>query len=355
MQDIRELGLGWAWFMNDLRAFLPAWQEMELASPSQDEPVTQIEADVPIEPLALQADAANLDLELQVYERPLAVTPFGAPEVVPDWQDTHAMHAFLGDRCLGHWIRTDLGVRTFQGLGRNGPTREQVVRRITRDLHTRRVLEDLLCDSHRQVPLHRQCRPDCGPTMSHSRDIQTTFVYRLFPRFHGPDVLPLGLRPSRVPSGGGGSATFSKFASLSMLEDTSVRSILGSRTLSIMRQFVADVEKDYEEESGVGISELNVKEGHQVKDTRTDLRHATLNKEAIKALRKLIEDFEDQLQCQSEVCEDVTSEEGQEEDPPQELAIILLFYSKMKKMMRFPRQRNRNFICAMIGFSQRLQ
>ena len=108
VQDIRELGLGWAWFMNDLRAFLPAWQEMELASPSQDEPVTQIEADVPIEPLALQADATNLDLELQVYEGPLAITPFGVPEVVPDWQDTHAMHAFLGDRCqcLGQWIRT---------------------------------------------------------------------------------------------------------------------------------------------------------------------------------------------------------------------------------------------------------
>ena len=34
VQDIRELGLGWAWFVNDLRAFLPAWQEMELASPS---------------------------------------------------------------------------------------------------------------------------------------------------------------------------------------------------------------------------------------------------------------------------------------------------------------------------------
>ena len=63
MQDIRELGLGWAWFMNDLRAFLPAWQEMELASPSTEEPVAQIEADVPIEPLALQADATNLDLD----------------------------------------------------------------------------------------------------------------------------------------------------------------------------------------------------------------------------------------------------------------------------------------------------
>ena len=34
VQDIRELGLGWAWFVNDLRAFLPAWQDMELASPS---------------------------------------------------------------------------------------------------------------------------------------------------------------------------------------------------------------------------------------------------------------------------------------------------------------------------------
>ena len=31
-----------------------------------------------------------------------------------------------------------LGVRTFQGVGRNGPTREQVVRRITKDLRTRR-------------------------------------------------------------------------------------------------------------------------------------------------------------------------------------------------------------------------
>ena len=276
---------------------------------------------LPIEPLTLQADATNLDLDLQVYERPLAVTPFGAPEVVPDWKDTHAMHVFLGDRCLGQWVRTDLGVRTFQGLGKNGPTREQVVRRITKDLHARRVLEDLLCDSHLQVPLHRKCLPDCGPALSHSRDIQTTFVYRLFPRFHGPDVLPLGLRSSRFPSGGGGSASFSKFASLSMLEDTSVRSTLGSRTLSIMRQFVADVEKDYEEESGTGISELNAKESHQVKDTRPELRHATLNKNAIKALRKLIEDFEDQLQCQSEECEDVTSDEGQEEVPPQGLAI----------------------------------
>ena len=51
LQDIRELGLGWAWFfVKALRAFLPAWQDMELSSPSLEEPVTQIAADVPLNP-----------------------------------------------------------------------------------------------------------------------------------------------------------------------------------------------------------------------------------------------------------------------------------------------------------------
>ena len=142
VQDIRELGLGRAWFVNDLRAFLPAWQEMELASPSPEEPVTQIEADVPIEPLALHADAMDLELDLHSYERPLAVSPFGTPELAPDWQETHAMSLSLR-KCpeLGKWIRTGLGVRAYQGLGKNSPSREQVVRRITRDLHTYRLIE----------------------------------------------------------------------------------------------------------------------------------------------------------------------------------------------------------------------
>ena len=41
LQDL-EVPTGWAWFVNDLRAFLPAWQDMELATPSTEEPVTQI-------------------------------------------------------------------------------------------------------------------------------------------------------------------------------------------------------------------------------------------------------------------------------------------------------------------------
>ena len=130
------------------------------------------------------------------------------------------MHALTHHSSLGKWIRTDLGVRTFQGLGKNSPTREQVVRRITRDLHTKHILEFLTCDSHLQVPLHRKCLPDCGPTSCHTRDIDTTFVYRLIPRLSDPLAPHEDLPPSRLPSGGG-SASFSKI-------DTSVRSTLGT-------------------------------------------------------------------------------------------------------------------------------
>ena len=289
VQDVRELGLGWAWFVNDLRAFLPAWQEMELASPSPEEPVTQIEAGLPIEPLALLADATNLDLDLHAYERPLAVAPFGTPEVVPDWQDTHAMHALTHHSSFGKWIRTDLGVRTFQGLGKNSPTREQVVRRVTRDLHTKHILEDLTCDSHLQVPLHRKCLPACGPTSCHTRDIETTFVYRLLPRLSDSSVPHVDPPPSRLSfgGGGGGSASFSKI-------DTSVRSTLGTQALLSMRQLLEDANKESEKETGTCDSELDVK------DTRADAEDLKApNKEAIMALRILSEDFEDRIQYQT--------------------------------------------------------
>ena len=55
----------------------PAWQDMELASPYREEPVTQIDADVPIAPISLQAEHVDLELDLHSYERPLAVSPFG--------------------------------------------------------------------------------------------------------------------------------------------------------------------------------------------------------------------------------------------------------------------------------------
>ena len=142
VQDIRELGLGWAWFVNYLRTFLPAWQDMELASPSPEEPVTQIEADV--------------------------------RRACPS------------------------------GPGKNSPAREQAVRRITRDLHTQCLLEVLNCESLSQAPLHRKCLPECSPSTSHTRDIETTFVYRLLPRLTGSMPSLLDFPPSHLPSRGRG-------------------------------------------------------------------------------------------------------------------------------------------------------
>ena len=92
-----------------------------------------------------------------------------------------------------------------------------------------------------------------------------------------------------------------------------------------------------------------------MKGTRPDMRHATLNKEAIKALRKLIEDFEDQLQCQSEVGEDVTSEEGQEEEPPQELAINSTVLVQDEENDEVSLSKEPQLYVCDDGFSQRLQ
>ena len=128
---------------------------MELASPFPEEHITQIDAEVPLEPLSLQADNTDLELDLHSYERPLAVSPCGTIEHVPDWNDTHEMslearsHAQLG---------------TFQGLGRNSPSQEQVVRRITRDLHTHLFIESLDCELNPKATLHHRCLLDVGTT-----------------------------------------------------------------------------------------------------------------------------------------------------------------------------------------------
>ena len=66
-----------------------------------------------------------------------------------------------------------------------------------------------------------------------------------------------------------------------------------------------------------------------VKDTRPEYKcdvssqqgRRTLNKDAIKTLRRLLEDFESQLQCQNEGCDDSTSDEEQEGEPSQEMAV----------------------------------
>ena len=52
--------------MNDLRVFLHAWQDMELASPA--ELVCQIETDVALEPIPAEGEVAEMGLALIVMQ-----------------------------------------------------------------------------------------------------------------------------------------------------------------------------------------------------------------------------------------------------------------------------------------------
>ena len=72
-----------------------------------------------------------------------------------------------------------------------------------------------------------------------------------------------------------------------------------------------------------------------------------MNKDAIKALRKLIEDFEDQLQCQNEGSDDSTSEEGRDREPPQEMAVnsTALFPSDEESDVFLPPKEPQLYLC----------
>ena len=96
-----------------------------------------------------------------------------------------------------------------------------------------------------------------------------------------------------------------------------------------MRQFLEDAEKESVKETGTCGSELNVKDtkGDSEEVASNKMQNAddedseVLNKEAIMALRMLLEDFEDRVQYQDEEKEDNTSEE--EESSHQEPVIHL--------------------------------
>ena len=112
---------------------------------------------------------------------------------------------------------------------------------------------------------------------------------------------------------GGGSTSFSKIG-------TSVRSILGTQTLLSMRQFIEDAEK----EQGAHDTELEVMRSPEAEQKKS------AQQEAIHALRMLFEDFEAQIQWQTEVDEESASEsqdellvENQAADPLTSFASIL--------------------------------
>ena len=186
------------------------------------------------------------------------------------------MSAYVPPSHLGRWIRTDLGVRTFQGLGKNAPLREQVVRRLTKDAHTYQILESLPCDIHLQVPLHRRCLPGCGP--------QT-----LSPSLSSPS-LSLLLRGS----------PFSQFSA----DDVSEKSTFGTQTLLAMQKFLDEVESRSQQESSqqeMSCSQMTKKdtneenaEGKEEDLVEDEHRQTEVEKRVIRAFRTLLHGCEEQ-------------------------------------------------------------
>ena len=84
--------------------------------------------------------------------------------------------------------------------------------------------------------------------------------------------------------------------------DTSVRSMIGTQTLLSMRQFIEDAEK----EKGSPDAELEVKDSSELEQKKNAQR------EGIKALRMLFEDFEAQMKWQNEVDEGSSSDSQEE-------------------------------------------
>ena len=249
------------------------------------------------------------------------------------------MSAYVPPSQLGHWIRTDLGVRTFQGLGKNAPLRAQVVRRLTQDVHTHQILESLPCELHLQVPLHRRCLPGCGPQTSATRDIQTTFVYRLQPSLLIPCATSKELSPAPFPSGGGGflvpfsvffvsvsfvaveGPPFSQFTADGASED----STFGTQTLLAMRKFLDEAElRSHQRKSCNQMTKKDTNEGSTeckgedlAEDGHEDLaedghRQTEVEKEVIRAFRTLLHGCEEQW-CYATQQDSVSSESEAEE------------------------------------------
>ena len=241
------------------------------------------------------------------------------------------MSVYVPPSHLGTWIRTDLGVRTFQGLGKNAPLRAQVVRRLTQDAHTNQILESLPCEPHLQVPLHRRCLPGCSPKTCATRDIQTTFVYRLHPSLLLPNATSRERSPAPFPSGGGGSLSLSSFLSspsLSLLlrgptfsqfsvDGASADSTFGTQTLLAMRKFLDEAELCSQQ--GMSSSQVTKKvtnEGSaecKGEDSAEDeSRQIEATKEVINAFRTLLHGCEEQWRYATQ--QDSESSESEDEE-----------------------------------------
>ena len=148
-QNLRALGMGWAWYVNDLSKYLPDAETLADMTPAEDVTVG-VSADVPLSDIDLEPEAIphRESLDPYVVDVPFPHAPPGpaenelmgghAPDLLPQFSRCRLgglcnqySDAYTLKKALKCWSREDLNVRVFQGIRSGGPRARQVCCRET--------------------------------------------------------------------------------------------------------------------------------------------------------------------------------------------------------------------------------
>ena len=197
VQGLRALGMGWAWYVNDLSKYLPDAETLADMTPTQDisigmdpgVPLKEIDLEPEVDPEREVADPYVLDIPFPHIPPGPAETELmegGAPSLLPRSQDVDLVVSAINIPMPGHlqkalkpWSREDLHVRVFQGVRPGGPKARQVCCRETFDMETGSLLAREYFDDpgkgHLRLPT--PALPGCSPSSSHSLCIRSLLWY----------------------------------------------------------------------------------------------------------------------------------------------------------------------------------
>ena len=196
VQNLRALGMGWAWYVNDLSKYLPDAETLADMTPAEDISVG-MDPGVPLKEIGLEPE---IDPEREVMDPYVMEVPFphvppgpaetelmdgGAPALLPRSQDVDLVVSAINipmpwhlRKALKPWSREDLHVRVFQGVRAGGPKTRQVCCRETFDMETGSLLAREYFDPGKgSTRLPSPALPGCSPSSSHSLCVRSIFWY----------------------------------------------------------------------------------------------------------------------------------------------------------------------------------
>ena len=198
VQNLRALGMGWAWYVGDLSKYLPDAEALADTTPAEDVSVG-MDPGVPLRETGLEPE---VDPERKLTDPYVIDVPFphapapaetelmegGAPALLPRSQDVDLVVSAINipipwhlRKALKPWSREDLHVRVFQGVRTGGPKARQVCCRETFDMETGSLLAREYFDPGKgPVRLPTPALPGCSPPSSHSLRVRSIFWYSDF-------------------------------------------------------------------------------------------------------------------------------------------------------------------------------